>query len=344
MKENDKYILAPYVAVGFKNNILNLGYGNLNTEIHNEEIQKAILEICKYFKEPQPLSKIFELGLVDSVAQECYRIITSKPYLISEKYKSEKSTNRFVLNLLSRGKDLEKFLEKISKFTINIIGCGAIGTSVAMLLASYGFKNFNLFDCECFDETNIMRCSYLKQDVVNLNKSNALKDMLLKKNKSCIVNAYNTKLTKDNIDLLPECDLIILSGDSSYLLTLVNEFSVKRKYPFISIGYAQGLAVIGPFVIPGKTSCVNCRRMNLKNRLKQNPSNIDTIHIINSNYISPASPGLVSLSASIGVNEIIKFVLEEDSIAENRQFVLSDTSYTCDYMDYEISPDCYCQK
>lgn len=341
MKENKKYFLAPYVAIGYKDNILNLGYGEINTKIEDVMLQEAIIKICQHFKTPKYLNEVFKLNISDIVIEKCYDIITSKPYLISEEYKNLQNENRLLLDLLSKKKYPRIFLDKIKEFKVSIIGCGAIGTSVAMLLVSYGILNFNLFDSDIFENTNIMRCSYLNQDVIGLNKSIGLKEMLLKKNKDVNIRTHNKIFTEQNINDISDSDLIILSGDSTDLLMKINDISLMKEIPFITIGYAQNFAIVGPFVIPGKTSCIKCRRRKLGN--KKCINNMD-INIINKGYLATATPGLVSLSATIGVNEIIKFILDENSIAENKQLAISEFDYIIKYMNYDISNECECRK
>jgi len=64
----------------------------------------------------------------------------------------------------SRQKDIIP-LEKLESLNISIIGVGAIGRNVALMLTSIGTKNITLIDFDTVEESNIASQGYLEKDI-----------------------------------------------------------------------------------------------------------------------------------------------------------------------------------
>lgn len=75
-------------------------------------------------------------------------------------------------------KSLEFFDPKKVKRKCHIIGCGAIGSTVAELLARQGVENFILWDEDKVESHNIVNQLYINNDIGN-SKTKALSEILL---------------------------------------------------------------------------------------------------------------------------------------------------------------------
>ena len=64
----------------------------------------------------------------------------------------------------SRQKDIIS-LEKLESLNISVIGVGAIGRNVALMLTSIGAKNITLIDFDTVEESNIASQGYLEKDI-----------------------------------------------------------------------------------------------------------------------------------------------------------------------------------
>lgn len=93
--------------------------------------------------------------------------------------------------------NLSKSLDFFNPFNyqepINIIGCGAVGSTLAELLARFGFTKFNLFDFDIVEEKNLANQMFNASDVGKL-KVQAVGNLIYRIN----------PLAKDDIKVFPE--------------------------------------------------------------------------------------------------------------------------------------------
>lgn len=65
-----------------------------------------------------------------------------------------------LFDLMLRNYFDEKMLEKLSKVKILIIGCGGLGSNIAVLLVRCGVKNLTIIDFDKVDISNLNRQNY----------------------------------------------------------------------------------------------------------------------------------------------------------------------------------------
>lgn len=90
-------------------------------------------------------------------------------------------------------KSLELFNPDECMDVINIIGCGATGSTIAELLARFGLKNINLWDFDIVESKNVANQVYTERDF-EMKKVDALKRIM------CDINSE----AKDTIKTYPE--------------------------------------------------------------------------------------------------------------------------------------------
>ena len=88
-------------------------------------------------------------------------------------------------------KHYEYFQPESVKENIHIIGCGAIGSTVAFLLAKLGLKNFILYDEDVVEAKNVANQMYRSVDI-GKPKVEALKEMMIEINPE-LENSIKTK-------------------------------------------------------------------------------------------------------------------------------------------------------
>jgi len=150
------------------------------------------------------------------------------------------------LEIFSRQLILKDFNEKIfnelQKKEVSIIGLGGIGCPLAQYLIFSGIKNLNLFDDDIIKKNNLNR-----QNLYNLNESGKKKSIVAKKkllgiNPYANINAYDKKITNNNLCLLKNSSIIIDASDNWMTMRLVNEYSLKKNIPLLSAS-AVGLDI-----------------------------------------------------------------------------------------------------
>ena len=78
-------------------------------------------------------------------------------------------------------KSFEFFDPKMCGHRIHIIGCGAVGSTVAELLVRAGITKISLYDSDIVEPHNIANQIYTEQDI-NIEKTHALQSNLLRIN------------------------------------------------------------------------------------------------------------------------------------------------------------------
>lgn len=101
------------------------------------------------------------------------------------------------------------------KYKIHIVGCGAIGSTIATMLARMGVLELNLYDFDDVEMKNICNQEYFDEQV-GTSKLDALRDTLLKINPTLVVNIYPEGWTEDTR----------LNG---YVFMCVDNIDLRRK-------------------------------------------------------------------------------------------------------------------
>ncbi len=103
------------------------------------------------------------------------------------------------------GKEKQKLFQNAH---VAIAGLGGLGSHVAVMLARLGVGTLTLVDFDVVDETNIHRQHYDLADI-GKEKTQALKEQLMRVNPYATYNCYTTKVVPENVVTLFENAQII---------------------------------------------------------------------------------------------------------------------------------------
>lgn len=149
---------------------------------------------------------------------------------------------------------------RIREARVAIVGCGALGTAQAELLARAGVGFLRLVDRDYVESSNLQRqLLFDERDAEEgLPKAVAAARRLALVNSGVDVDAAVADLTAANVeDLLGDVGLILDGTDNFETRYLLNDFSVSARVPWI-YGAAVGSYGIRMAVIPGRTACFRC--------------------------------------------------------------------------------------
>ena len=99
--------------------------------------------------------------------------------------------------MIDTGKVMEYFKPEPTD-TIVIVGCGALGSTIALNLARLNFNHFVLYDFDTVDAHNIANQSYFNKDI-GKHKVVALKEYIKDISPDAQVDIYTEPCTADNI-------------------------------------------------------------------------------------------------------------------------------------------------
>ena len=162
-------------------------------------------------------------------------------------------SRQFILNNFN-----EDNILKLQNTKIAIIGLGGIGCSLTQYLVSSGFKNLIFFDRDKIEKSNLGRqVLYGLKDLEKF-KVIVAKDKLLQTNPNCNIITHSKHLTKKNIHLLIEYDIIIDVTDDWHTSKLINKFCLHNSIKYIFSSAINHNIQICLFNNNHNHVCLNC--------------------------------------------------------------------------------------
>ena len=149
---------------------------------------------------------------------------------------------------------------QLGRSTAVVIGCGALGTVQASLLARAGVGTLRLVDRDYVEMSNLQRqVLYTEADAeAALPKAEAARRHLLEANSGVTIEGHISDLNAGNVDeLLGGADVILDGTDNFETRLLINDFSVRDGVPWIYGAAVSGYGVAMP-VLPGDSACFRC--------------------------------------------------------------------------------------
>ncbi|TFG28087.1 HesA/MoeB/ThiF family protein [Candidatus Thorarchaeota archaeon] len=223
----------------------------------------------------------------------------------------------------------EEDMESIMKTTVAVIGAGGLGSPALRLLAAIGFGKIRIIDRDIVELSNIQRQTIYNAGDIGQPKAEAAAINLALQNPDVEIEPYSVSLHEENaLDLLEGIDIIIDGLDSFETRRIVNRTSLKLGIPYIFAGAVEYFANLSTF-LPGKTACFNCIMGDAVDNPQTTCANIGV------------SPTLLSIAASIEVNEALFIATGRTPLLANRLMTIDSDSLSFEM--FEISQSNTCQ-
>jgi adenylyltransferase/sulfurtransferase len=150
--------------------------------------------------------------------------------------------------------------KKLKSSKVLMVGCGALGTVLANLLARAGVGQMTIVDRDFIEVTNLQRQVLFDHEDIeqNLPKSVAAAKKIAKINPDVSVEAVVVDVNHTNIEQLAAGKDLLLDGTDNFETRfLINDVAVKHNVPWIygACISAMGLAMN---ILPGETPCLRC--------------------------------------------------------------------------------------
>ena len=150
--------------------------------------------------------------------------------------------------------------QALGRATALIVGCGALGTHLADLLARSGVGRLRIVDRDVVERSNLQRQSLFdERDVAEgLPKAAAAARRLADINPEIAVEAVAAHLDAGNIERHADgVDLLLDGTDNFETRFLLNDLALSRSLPWV---YAACIGAYGMTmtIVPGTTPCLRC--------------------------------------------------------------------------------------
>jgi adenylyltransferase/sulfurtransferase len=150
--------------------------------------------------------------------------------------------------------------ERLAAGRAAVIGCGAVGSTIAEILVRAGVGFVRLVDRDVVDLSNLPRQSLFDQEDVAraMPKAAAAAEKLRRINSAARIEPVVAHVGPRSIEhLISEVDLVLDGTDNFAARFLLNDAAVKHGRPWI---FGAALAAHGMMMVvrPGRTPCLRC--------------------------------------------------------------------------------------
>jgi molybdopterin/thiamine biosynthesis adenylyltransferase len=150
--------------------------------------------------------------------------------------------------------------QRLAGARVALVGCGATGSALALLLARSGVGMLRIVDRDYVEPSNLQRQSLFDENDAreSLPKALAAARQIARFNSQVAVEPHVADLIPANAaDLLGNVDLILDGTDNFETRYLINDYAVKNSVAWI-YSAAVGSYAVTLNVLPGETACLAC--------------------------------------------------------------------------------------
>ncbi|WP_153558748.1 ThiF family adenylyltransferase [Roseimaritima sediminicola] len=149
---------------------------------------------------------------------------------------------------------------RLSKSHVAVLGCGALGSVAAEILARAGVGTLTLIDRDTVEWSNLQRQAlYTEADAeAGRAKADAACEHLKTINSSITYHAHAVDVTAENIaELLRDADFVVDGSDNFGIRFLLNDYSLERSLPWVHGGCLGATGQVALFSGMGQP-CFRC--------------------------------------------------------------------------------------
>jgi molybdopterin-synthase adenylyltransferase len=224
---------------------------------------------------------------------------------------------------------------RLQASTVVIVGCGALGSTLAQLMARAGVGRLRLVDRDLVEESNLQRqLLYDEEDVASaLPKADVAARRLRAINSAIQIEGVVADVTPRNVEsLLEGADVVLDATDNVETRYLVNDACVKAGRPWI-YGGAVACSGAAMAIRPGKGPCFRCLFEE-----PPPPGSLPTCDVVG---ILNAVPTLV---ASLQATEALRLLVGDGASVEEPGQLISVEVWERSYRKVEVrrDPECRC--
>ena len=190
--------------------------------------------------------------------------------------------------------------QKLQNASVLVVGCGGLGSPIAVQLAASGIGKVHLIDFDTIDVSNLHRQFFYSLDDVGKSKSKVLSEFIKNRAPFTEVTFTNSPITKENVfEFIENVDIVIDGTDSLPTKYLLNDACVIKKKPLIYGSLYKFDGYVASFNVEQKDGTFSANLRDAFPKMATDVPNCEEAGTLNS---------IVSLIATQQVNEVLKLV------------------------------------
>lgn len=191
--------------------------------------------------------------------------------------------------------------EKLQSAAVLVVGCGGLGSAVAVYLASSGIGKIHLVDFDTVDISNLHRQVFYSLSDVGKPKAAVLVEFIKQRAPFTEVFFTNKPVTKKNIfELIAEVDVVVDGTDSLPTKYLLNDACVLKNKPLVYGSLYKFDGYVASFNIPQQENF----SANLRDVFPTMATDIPNCEV------AGTLNAIVGIIAIFQVNEVLKIITE----------------------------------
>lgn len=128
----------------------------------------------------------------------------------------------------------EEGQRKLSVAKVLIVGVGGLGSPISLYLAGAGVGTIGLVDDDVVSISNLQRQILYTETEVGIKKAVCAKERLRQLNQDIQLNAYPTRLTKENAEeIISHYDIVVDGCDNFATRYIINDVCVKLRKVYV---------------------------------------------------------------------------------------------------------------
>lgn len=249
--------------------------------------------------------------------------------LLSTKRPDRSNRNVAFLDALTR--EGSAAAESLAKTAFIIVGCGGLGSNLAIQLAALGAQRFVLVDSDRIEESNLNRLIWADDNDLGSNKAIALADYLQSRfGSTCMPLAQNAR-----------SDVAVIAGEATHdwpfrmVLAIDDPRSLRdlcgavhrAGIAYLTLGYVGAVCVVGPSCEEPSDPCPYChsRRITITG---------------GASFIGPSAICNNTLCAAFAASQLTLSVLGQVSAVRRRVWQMDLSTGQVDWRDLHKDRQC----
>ena len=194
----------------------------------------------------------------------------------------------------------EEGQQKLQNASVLVVGCGGLGSPIAVYLASSGLGKIHLVDFDTIDETNLHRQVFYALDDVGKPKAEVLSNFIKKRAPFTEVSFTNKPITKDNVfEIINGVDIVVDGTDSLPTKYLLNDACVIKSKPLVYGSLYKFDGYVATFNVLQKEGNYSTNLRDAFPEMATDIPNCSTTGTLNA---------IVGIIATAQVNEVLKLI------------------------------------
>jgi molybdopterin/thiamine biosynthesis adenylyltransferase/rhodanese-related sulfurtransferase len=210
--------------------------------------------------------------------------------------------------------------QKLQDASVLVVGCGGLGSPIAVYLASSGIGKIHLIDFDTVDITNLHRQVFYTLEDVDKPKAEVLTTFIKKRAPFTEVRFTNKAITKENVfDLIDNVDVVVDGTDSLPTKYLLNDACVIANKPLVYGSLYKFDGYIATFNVLQKDGSYSANLRDAFPEIATDIPNCEEAGTLNS---------IVGMIATQQVNEVLKLITGIGTLLTNQLLIYNSLQNT----------------